>query len=68
MEFAHIFKTEIFLAKITNELPEAQILVEGPTEEPGLGYLYLKKKTNKKILPSSLKTPYSYKDSLEVYF
>lgn len=48
IEFSHLFSTENVLAKITYELHEAQILAEIPIEEPGLGYVYLEKKTNGK--------------------
>lgn len=50
IEFAHLFGTESILESITTELLEAQILVEGPIEEPLLDYVYLKKKTNQKEL------------------
>lgn len=46
--FTHVFGTEKILAKINYELPEAQVLVKRPIEEPNLGYVYLKKKTNKR--------------------
>ncbi|CAI9279506.1 unnamed protein product [Lactuca saligna] len=48
IEFAHLFRTENILAKITYEMPEAQIWAEGPIKEPKFGYVYLKKKTNQK--------------------
>lgn len=48
IEFEHMFGTEIILAKITYELPEAQILAEGSIEETKFGYIYLKKKINQK--------------------
>ena len=47
-ELAHLFGTEKFLAKIDYKLLEAEILAEGPINEPMLGYIYLQKKTNKK--------------------
>lgn len=48
VEFANLFGTENFLAKISTELSKAQILAKGPIEEPKLGYVYHKKrKTNK---------------------
>ena len=48
IEFAHVFRIENMLAKISCELLEAQILSEGPIEEPELGYIYMRKKTNRK--------------------
>lgn len=47
VEFANLFGTENFLAKISTELSKAQILAKGPIEEPKLGYVYHKKKKNK---------------------
>lgn len=46
--FTQLFEIENILAKITYELFEAQILAEGPIEEPELGYVYFKKNTNQK--------------------
>ena len=63
IELTHLFGTQKVLVKITCELPEAQILAAGPIEEPELGYVYLKKKTNikyflrvfdKNLIPSSI--------------
>lgn len=34
IEFAHLFRTRNILAKISYEMSEAQILVEGPIKEP----------------------------------
>ena len=48
IEFTHLIKTVNLLAKITYELPESQILAEGPIKEPDLGYVCLKKMTNRK--------------------
>lgn len=50
IEFAHFFRMENILAKITTKLLKAQILAEGPIKQPELDYFYLKKKTNRKEL------------------
>ena len=49
-ELAHLFGTEYFLANIDYKLPKVEILAEGPIDEPVLGYVYMKKKANKKDL------------------
>lgn len=48
VEFSHLFGTENLLAKICIEHPEAQILAECHIEEPEVGFVYLKKKINRK--------------------
>ena len=47
-ELDHLFGTKKFLEKIDYKLPEAKMLVEGPIDEPVLGYVYFQMKTNKK--------------------
>ena len=45
---AHLYGTEDFIAKITFVLPEAELLEEGPIDDPVLGFVYTTRKTNKK--------------------
>ena len=49
-ELAHLIRTEKYLVKIDFNLVEAEIMAEGPINEPVLGFVYLQRKTNKKYL------------------
>lgn len=45
---AYLFGTEKYLAKIDFVLPEAELLAEGPIDEPVLGFVHKQQKWNKK--------------------
>ena len=46
-ELAHLYGTEDFVAKITFILPEAELLEDGPIDDPVLGIFYTARNTNK---------------------
>ena len=47
-ELAHLYETEDFVAKIDFVLTEAELLANGPIDDPVLGFVYTTKKANKK--------------------
>ena len=47
-ELAHVDRTEQFFSKINFVLLEAEILADGPIEEPVLGFVCTTRNTNKK--------------------
>ena len=47
-ELAHLYRTKDFVATTNFVLPEAEMLADGPINDPVLGFVYTTKKSNKK--------------------
>ena len=48
VDFSPFFETEKLFAPINIKLEEVDLLIEGPMIAPELGYVYMKKNSNKK--------------------